>query len=265
MLNIIDHEKQVLEFNNSIANILDEIIKPLNKYFNITHFHYNVFLNDGKRLYICNRFDWLKHYFSKHFQNNSNHARIYIKDLGTYKALWTSYKNDDIFSAIRTFNIWNGFSIFERTVEGIEAYHFATTCENTEINNFYLNNIHIFEKFINFFKNKIKEALKVKYKIAWIPSTIKTPLFKNNSNIEATISRVLNIKKYCLDDKIYITDRQLQILQYLSAGKTIKEIAWILEISPRTIETHLEIIKQRTNFSLKSDLIEMFLRNSIKL
>jgi DNA-binding CsgD family transcriptional regulator len=53
-----------------------------------------------------------------------------------------------------------------------------------------------------------------------------------------------------------ISEKQSECLFFLLRGKSIKEIAKILNSSPRTIETHVDIIKYKLNCQNKSELIE---------
>lgn len=53
-----------------------------------------------------------------------------------------------------------------------------------------------------------------------------------------------------------LTDKQENCLFLLIRGKSIKQIARVLQVSPRTIESHLEAIKIKLKCSSKSDLIE---------
>lgn len=52
-----------------------------------------------------------------------------------------------------------------------------------------------------------------------------------------------------------ITTRQLECLFYILRGKTIKEIARLLNISHRTVEVHLEQLKLKFNTQSKNQLI----------
>lgn len=54
----------------------------------------------------------------------------------------------------------------------------------------------------------------------------------------------------------YLSARQIQCAQLLTRGKTAKEIAKILGLSPRTVEHYLEIIKSKLKVTSKSELIE---------
>lgn len=53
-----------------------------------------------------------------------------------------------------------------------------------------------------------------------------------------------------------LTEKQENCLFLLIRGKSLKEIAKILEVSPRTIEDHIEAIKHKLNCQYKSELIE---------
>lgn len=53
-----------------------------------------------------------------------------------------------------------------------------------------------------------------------------------------------------------LTEKQQKCLFLLIRGKSQKEIAKILRISPRTVENHLDAIKNKLNCSYKSEVIE---------
>ncbi len=57
----------------------------------------------------------------------------------------------------------------------------------------------------------------------------------------------------CGDD---LTNRQLELLYYLVQGYSQKEIAHVMKLSPRTIESYLENIKIKLNIYNRSQLIQ---------
>lgn len=57
---------------------------------------------------------------------------------------------------------------------------------------------------------------------------------------------------------INITLREKQCLELMDRGYSIKEIGQELLISHRTIETHINNIKHKTNFYNRADLIRAF-------
>lgn len=60
-----------------------------------------------------------------------------------------------------------------------------------------------------------------------------------------------------------LTEKQENCLFFLIRGKTIKEIAKIFNVSPRTIESHLAAIKVKLNCISKSDVIEKIINSGL--
>ncbi len=56
--------------------------------------------------------------------------------------------------------------------------------------------------------------------------------------------------------EVYFTEQEKKILLQLIRGKTARAIASSLNRSPRTIESHIENMKNKTNSSSKSELVE---------
>ena len=61
------------------------------------------------------------------------------------------------------------------------------------------------------------------------------------------------------DIKIRFSDRELDCIEGLFKGKTMKGIASVFKISPRTVETHLRNIKWKLKCNYKSEIIDFFL------
>jgi len=64
-------------------------------------------------------------------------------------------------------------------------------------------------------------------------------------------------------DKSRITDREREIVQLLAEGKTSKEVAAVLGISVRTVETHRAAITKKLGLKSFSELIRYAIRNNI--
>jgi DNA-binding NarL/FixJ family response regulator len=52
-----------------------------------------------------------------------------------------------------------------------------------------------------------------------------------------------------------LSDRELQIFRMIGQGRSVKDIAEALFLSPKTVETHKEHIKQKLNLSSSNDLL----------
>lgn len=68
----------------------------------------------------------------------------------------------------------------------------------------------------------------------------------------------------CLEERYQefkLSKRQTEVLYLLIVGKVMREIALILKISQRTVETHLEVIKERLGCKTKGQLIAYAIEN----
>jgi len=75
--------------------------------------------------------------------------------------------------------------------------------------------------------------------------------FLNSMNINPFV--------FNMDNKIiHITKREKQCLKLLNQGHSIKTIANELSLSPRTVETHLKNIKNKTGLYNKPALIQLY-------
>lgn len=60
-----------------------------------------------------------------------------------------------------------------------------------------------------------------------------------------------------------LTEREMDCVFYLMRGNTMKRIAKYMNISPRTVETHLENIKTKLNCNDKADIVEYCLAEGL--
>jgi len=58
------------------------------------------------------------------------------------------------------------------------------------------------------------------------------------------------------DRSFYFTYREAQCLSYLAKGNSSKQIGKILELSPRTVQSYLDKIKNKFNCNTRSELIQ---------
>lgn len=76
-------------------------------------------------------------------------------------------------------------------------------------------------------------------------------------NIKITSDVIAIAKKYAVKDNMHLlSERQKECLYYLLRGATAKEIAKKLDLSFRTIEDYIELIKDKFQCSSKTSLIE---------
>jgi len=65
-------------------------------------------------------------------------------------------------------------------------------------------------------------------------------------------------------EEIHLSMQEFKCLAWLSRGKTIKEVARIMNLSPRTVESYLDNVKLKTKIESRSKLIDLFVLNFYK-
>ncbi|HEX4002290.1 MAG TPA: response regulator transcription factor [Candidatus Acidoferrales bacterium] len=60
-----------------------------------------------------------------------------------------------------------------------------------------------------------------------------------------------------------LTEREVQVVQLLAEGKSNKEVATVLNVSTRTVESHRNHIMRKMNFTSFSDLVRFAIRASL--
>lgn len=104
-------------------------------------------------------------------------------------------------------------------------------------------------------------------------------LSMTNQKMAQRIDRLLNVYKnnnlfafydseqyYVeIDDRaVCLTTRQAECLTYLSTGKTVKEIASLIDCSHFTVEEHIKHLKRKLGVCSTSELINCFWHNHIR-
>lgn len=119
---------------------------------------------------------------------------------------------------------------------------------------------------VEFHLNNILMKLNVKRKSDLIKLFYKNNQLQVESMNSALLtegSKLFQINKLYIDDKNYLTKRELECARKLVSGNTIKEIAEKLHISSRTAEVHINNIKYKTGCNFKSQLTKKLINLGI--
>lgn len=78
-----------------------------------------------------------------------------------------------------------------------------------------------------------------------------------------SFTRVLQPTQNAQPLGVHLTQRELEVVRLLAAGKTTKEVAAILCVSSRTAEAHRNHVMRKMKFSSFSQLVRFAVRNSL--
>lgn len=150
------------------------------------------------------------------------------------------------------FNIRNGLTLVRRAKNYYDMIAVGLPYEPDNPGSFYLNKLKAIDQFINNFDIDNKDLIE---------------LMNKNSILLPEAYRDVNYKDICLSKgklivpgkygETYITAQELAVLRLLFQGAANKKIAQMLKISPRTVETYMLRVKQRTGFSTRLELERM--------
>jgi len=246
------------------GEVIQAICKPFFDATGITHFIYNKIYQNGQCVWLSNRLDWFCHYFQKKYYTiGAFEQKIETYIPGFY--LWAGIEENEIgIDARNDFNIDNGISIVDNQKTFCEFYHFASTRDNHNIINFYINNIDLIKNFTFLFKEKARE-------IIWQAEQHHILLFNQQPIVQIenqppaiaskkmVNSKLFQPKRYFLKGGFqkYVTRREYDCITLLAKGKTNKEIAVLLSISVKAVELYTNSAKDRLNMATRAELIQL--------
>lgn len=146
-------------------------------------------------------------------------------------------------------NFHNGLTLVRRTKNYYDMIAVALPYEHANPGSFYLNKVKIIEQFIYDFDKQNKDLLHIMDK-----SAIALPKAYRDVNYQDMCLSKGKIQVRGKAGLTYITTQELACIRFVLQGFSYKQIADILEISPRTVETYLIRLKRRTGYISYSQL-----------
>ena len=242
------------------------LAEPLFLNTQIYNFSYLKFYQNGSLINLTTDINWIDYRFNENIKYNilfeSELENIQLDK--PYMYLWPNEIENKLLGALHHFGIWNGCNIFIPSAFQIEVFSFATTVENTNIQSFYANNFNLLNSYIVYFKERISTYIDDEEPENKISTDIIFPLLKSCEIMQPNEHFSSWIKdkpaKVHLDKNVCLTYKEIECYHYLSKGYSLKSIANRLGISPRTVETHINNVKLKTNCQNK-DVLLKYLNN----
>lgn len=240
---------------------ITEISKPLIP-IGLSYFTFDRTYQDGTHLRLTNAGKWIESYYRTELYK----AAIFEKDprlFCTGYVFWSWLTREPIYSAAAEHNIDHGLTIIEKHDYYSDFFHFGTTQDNFISPEALLSKIECLYRFVAYFKQKAHHLIKEsescrltlpvtqEQSINLTDINLQTPgqfgeLFKNTE-----ISRLYLGEEF---NNAYLTRREIDILGLLKEGHKPVDIAKKLELSHRTLETHIKHIKDKLKCSTLFEL-----------
>lgn len=259
-----------LIYYKNISPIIGDFCKPLNDYFGITLFNYmKIYNKEGKYTFFSNnipvthdyitKLSWCNLFFQNFLNVNSKYDIIF----------WPKTPENKAMKLFLNHGFWHGITLVQQNKENIEIHTFASNKNNNRINEFFVKNFSLLEQFVIYFRSIFndnlilqseKHLITFKKGCSFILPENNTNYFSDKYNIQKFFQASnLNQGVISLEGNfINLTARERECLDLINKGFTIKEISRELLLAPKTIEVHLNNIKNKTGYRNKRKLIQLY-------
>lgn len=195
---------------------------------------------------------FVKLYFEKEYYNYDVHMLTTNseEEMILWDTVERSRESKDLYDDFQALSLGHTFSILRKNGNKKDCYHFATKLGNEHINGQYLRQQEFLKKFILHFNDKVqrdrtmKQAYSYKFKVSDANSGYFIHDDQQDLNQRDLMSQV-SYERIYIDDKTWLSHREVECLHWLSLGKTCEEIGIILSITPRTVKAHIRNIKDK--------------------
>lgn len=225
--------KPFFKYNKAI----DQLMRPIQSQTDVRFVSFSRRLADQSRFLLCHDKNWGIDFFtvSKLYQHG-----VYEKNLRDLQSTFQmhdhmAYSPPEVYIHMKKkHNMAHGLTIIQQFGDYCDFLIFATDPQNNQINNFYLNQKELFVNFVNdFYKKMAKPLVELETHKFSVPS-ISAP----NQNPIPTLS-----------------PRQKACALLLTGGSSTKEIAQKLLLSPRTVEYHIDALREKFHSRNRADLV----------
>lgn len=256
-MNYFKNNQGVLEYANSLVPTMKQLAEPLFQNTQITNFSYLKFSADGSVTNLTTDINWIQHRFTE----NIKYKILFESDLTTTKLnkpqlyLWPGKIDGHLLGALHHYGIWNGCNIYIPGEQQIEVFSFASGVNNTNMQSFCVNHLNLLTQYILYFKSHQSELIGKDSKGSRLMTDIVFPRLVQ-ANLPASDWLKDKFSSIALDEHVKLTHKELACCYFLNLGYSLKAIANKLCISPRTVETHINSAKYKTNCQTKTLLIQ---------
>jgi len=260
-MEIFNKAKALLDYDCAIQPRLAELTEPL-KLLGISNMAYG---RDDQDLYfrIGNYPAYTEHFMRHEFYKTTYADRGITKQQAFEEGKRRIFVWDNDLSGRKSVNMWNGISIYLSHADHVESWTLGGTLQDTELPNFLLNNMDLLNRYFNYFRLHAQDIIGPSAPAMKVTRMFKYANSSSSLDDQKTIdefNRMIATNKYLLTagaENFTVTKREIECLMYKNQGLTAKEIARVIDISYRTVETYLENARLKSGLNSIQELISV--------
>jgi DNA-binding CsgD family transcriptional regulator len=243
------HYTEHFSLTEPYTSLVKDLTKDLYKNTDITFFAYIKATIDGASNILVSDSGLVKEWFQKG-------NRIFTGYNDEYKSAQTfsyycaeKFPTDLIKMAREKFSLYNGISIVRRYKDYFELFGFADSNQSMDTSGRYMSYCSYLENYGNYFvkvgKDLINYAMQNPLPEKYALKEDKSIFLGNNTH---------RYKVRGLYGDTYLTPVEYISLQMILKGKSYKEIARVLAVSPKTIEKYLTSVRNKLGYNIRDIL-----------
>lgn len=234
-------------------------VAPLNDHFGINHFWYYRITYSGHYSYLGTHSAWNEFCFDKALLSNFpclRHPEALQNGINLMKASDDLEYKRVLGIAWDKFNINFNINLLNRISDGIEAFGFATRFNDPYAEQKLLNELPLLRSFIKMFRTKNRQLFQLlDDNQVCLPAVFGSVFYERPKTFVSPLDRDKFLRKMGFEDYLFLTEREKDVLKYLSSGYPAAYIAQQLQLSCRTVENYILTIKCKLSCKSKVELI----------
>lgn len=245
-----------------------KVTRPLHERLGVVYFTYHKIDLDGRYTVLVDRPDWAEHYVEHEFYKEDpflRHPSMYSSGFTMMNNQGSqNYQDTVIAIGKNVFNLESCVMLIEKEDDHVEFFGFSIGPDCTRLQNVYLNHKNLLRSFATHFKKELRSPLEKMEEEADTLISLKGDDYFNKELISPELSledQLSLYEEFGNSDEIALAEklskREKQCLSHMLTGCSAKETAALLKLSPRTIESYFENIKNKLACNHKSDLFRL--------
>lgn len=229
------------------------------KEFGISYFAFQTVSKEGLWNLVGNNPAWLEYSAGNEFYHfdpsliNPDHYQTGVTYAPAHED--PEFQSRLINHAVKIFDIDHCLALIKKTDSGCEFAFFATAHKNKGIISKYVSQLQMLWDYVNFFKLENQKLLRLNENYNVDLTVLKPESYAGTKGILKVEQEAFSQGQVRLEMPVILTPRERECLNFYVKGRTAKETAIALNLSHRTVEEHLNNLKNKLGCKHKRDLL----------
>jgi DNA-binding CsgD family transcriptional regulator len=223
--------------------------------------------SNGEVVYFSSNQNWLIDYFEKELSNSSEFDCDRPSQEGLDYVIWPKESSLDVYQYGRAvYDSDHGITLIKNLPHSIRYFFFSARQNFPEIKSLYGKHMHMLKRFAVFFEQELSSEIQIAHSLIVKPRHHKTshimPVNIQDFYQKTALKPQLGLLSDLGPDysAIKLTAQEWRCLSLMVQHLTVTEMAAKLIISTRTVETHLNNLKNKFGCCRKTELFEIAFR-----